>query len=206
MGPEQLENAIDYYEDNAILKSWAIGPVALVAGLIVLFIGLFVFRRAIGPRRVKSSTSDKIKDVDSGEMRRFGEAGGTMDDGSVDSAFYTDSDSDLEETEKERQMRLKRKDKANEQRKFNSNGATYKKRASSKRLSIKKSQRRNSMREERKLLAVSQGSNDTRESIRSSLGDDKDAKLKKGDRHLKRGRSKRKGGENARTYEQSRIV
>jgi len=228
---EQLENAVVYPPDYGILKSWAIGPVAFVAGLIVLLIGIFVFRRAVGPRRVdKFSTSNKTKVVASGEMRRFGEAGGIMDDGSVDSAFYTDSDSDLEETEKERRMRLKRKDKANEQRRFNSNNKALEKRASSRRLSTKKSRRNNNVREERKLLAVSQRSDDTRESIPLSSGDDEDAKMKQGyrdndkksstkrlsssiknkhltsDRHLKRGRSKRKGGDNAKTYEQSRIV
>jgi len=102
-------------EEARLLADWAVGPVAGIAGLIVLLAGFFVFRRALGTRR--AAFSDKTKDVDGEEMRRFGEAGGDMDDGSVDSAFYSgsDSDSDLEETEKERRMRRKRKDKAGEQ-------------------------------------------------------------------------------------------
>jgi len=107
-------------EARSGIDSWAMGPIAAIAGLIILLMGAFVFRRALGPRRVDKYTDGlKTKDVDKEEMRRFGEAGGDMDDGSVDSAFYSESDSDidLEETEKERKMRRKRKMKGNDQRK-----------------------------------------------------------------------------------------
>jgi len=217
--------------NDGILESWAVGPVAFVAGLIVLLIGLFVFRRAIGPRRVdKFSSSNKTEVVASGKMHCFGEVGDNLDDGSVDSAFYTESDSDMEETEKERRMRLKRKENANDQR-FNSKNrvrSQLKNRAPSRKLlpstsSRSKSRRRSSMREERKLLATSQGSDDTRESTSFSLGDEEEAKIKRGrkekllssssrkqrkksDGHLTRGRKRQKGGDNAKAYEESRIL
>merc|ERR1712194_389809 len=114
-----------------------------------------------------------------------------------------------EETEKERRMRLKRKDKANEQR---SDGNTRPRRKNG---SARGKSVRMSVREERKLLAMSQGSDDTRESLSLSMREEEDAKMKKNsrgndrkpsskklssssgkkgdmsDRHLNRGRSKR---------------
>ena len=113
-------------EDAGGLESWAMGPVAAIAGLIVLLVGALVFRRALGPRRApdKYADSRKTLQLDDDEMRRFGEMGGHMDDGSVDSAFYSDQDdgSDLEETERERRMRRKRNEKSSEQRGGRSDG------------------------------------------------------------------------------------
>lgn len=104
-------------ESRGALDAWAVGPVAAVAGLIVLLMGAFVFRRALGPRLADGYRASGTKDVDGDEARRFGEAGGDADDGSVDSIYYSedDTDSDVEETEKERKMRRKKKEKADEQ-------------------------------------------------------------------------------------------
>jgi len=179
-------------EDGSGLDSWAMGPVAGIAGLIVMLMGAFVFRRALGPRRVDkySEARTKTKDIDGGdEMRRFGEAGGAMDDGSVDSAFYSDSDeSDLEETEKERKMRRKRKEKAEEQRSKSGNKSKGSK---------KKSDQDN--KEEYK-LKVSNGSDDT-ESVGkySTSSDEVEKKSKKSS--SRRGRSKTSGGDNAKAAE-----
>ncbi|KAL7536950.1 hypothetical protein ACHAXR_007506 [Thalassiosira sp. AJA248-18] len=114
---KELEKVIYVTEESASrLDSWALGPVAGIAGLIVLLMGAFVFRRALGPRHADMYSDRKTKELEK-ELRCFGEAGGAMDDGSVDSAFYSDDedDSDLEETEKERKMRRKRKEKGEEQ-------------------------------------------------------------------------------------------
>ena len=60
-------------EARSGIDSWAMGP---IAGLIVLLMGAFVFRRALVPRRVdKYSDGRKAKDVDESAMLRFGEAG-----------------------------------------------------------------------------------------------------------------------------------
>mmetsp|Transcript_33334 Transcript_33334/g.80621 ORF Transcript_33334/g.80621 Transcript_33334/m.80621 type:complete len:774 (-) Transcript_33334:271-2592(-) len=165
------------------LKPWAMGPVAGLAGLIVLLAGALVFRRAIGPRRV-DGYSDAIgtKDVDKAEMRRFGEAGGDMDDGSVDSAFY--SDSEEEETEKERKMRRKRKEKAadDDQKGGKGRSSTREARASRKARGGKSSRKVGGARDTDKKLAVSVGSDDTEslgKSDKSSLMNSHDDLLKK---------------------------
>ena len=100
--------SIIYVSEESRFESWAMGPVAAVSGLIALLLGAFVFRRAVGPRRVdkyREGNTTKLLD----EECRFGEAGGHMDDGSVDSAFYSDSDDD--EDEQDKKMRRKRKEK-----------------------------------------------------------------------------------------------
>ena len=78
--------------EGARLRSWAAGPVAGLAGTIALLMGTFVFRRAVGPRRAaKRRSADEIRGlVDAGGER--GAVGGRADDGSVDSAFYSDDD------------------------------------------------------------------------------------------------------------------
>jgi len=106
---------ITYYEEeyDPLFELWAVGPVAAIAGLIVLLVGFLLFRRALRLRRVDKYVDNRTtNDVDGDEKRRFGEEGGADDDGSVDSAFY--SDSEEEETEKERKKRRKRKEKSNE--------------------------------------------------------------------------------------------
>merc|ERR1712194_8466 len=79
-------------------------------------------------------------------------------------------------------------------------------------------------------MDLSQGSDDTRESLSLSMREEEDAKMKKNsrgndrkpsskklssssgkkgdmsDRHLNRGRSKRKGGDNAKAYDESGVV
>ena len=97
---------VTYLASDGGLDSWAVGPVAAIAGLIILLIGAFLFRRALGPRLVYSNvlTQDLSKD----EKRHFGEVD---DDEFVDPEFYSDSDDDLDETEKERKMRRKMKEK-----------------------------------------------------------------------------------------------
>jgi len=90
-------------EDGAI-EGWAMGPVAAIAGLIALLVGAFVFRRAIGRRAAdKYKESNKTKEVDMYETRRFGEG---RDDSSVDSDFYSDD----EEDEKGRKISRKEKE------------------------------------------------------------------------------------------------
>ena len=42
---------VTYYEQEA-LAAWALGPLSAVGGLIALLMGAFVFRRALGPRKV----------------------------------------------------------------------------------------------------------------------------------------------------------
>jgi len=227
-------------ESRSGIDSWAVGPIAAIAGFIILLMGAFVFRRALGPRRVdKYSDALKTKDVDKEEMRRFGEAGGDMDDGSVDSAFYSESDdSDLEETEKERKMRRKRKEKGNDQtrsmraKKRSARALSGKaSRQSSRRLESSRRLQSSSRRLESssrrldttKLVAVSQGSDDTESLGKSSNSSDEvleksrerkraakgrsEKKLssstsseRKLDRQksLRRGRSKRSGGDNSR--------
>jgi hypothetical protein len=108
-----MDTAI-YMNEESRLESWAMGPVAGLSGMIAMLMGVFVFRRALGPRRVDKFRDAKTKEIDVEESRRFGEMGGDMDDGSVDSAFYSDSDDDVEESEKEKKMRRKRKEKASQ--------------------------------------------------------------------------------------------
>mmetsp|Transcript_1786 Transcript_1786/g.3618 ORF Transcript_1786/g.3618 Transcript_1786/m.3618 type:complete len:774 (-) Transcript_1786:263-2584(-) len=220
-------------EDKGGLEPWAMGPVAGIAGLIVLLVGALVFRRALGPRRIVGAADDykdhrnRTKDVDDAETRRFGEAGGAMDDGSVDSAFYSDaSDSDLEETEKERKMRRKRKEKEDEQK---SNRGRKRSGKDKDRDRDRDENKKSSKRKEGR-LAASQNSEMT-ESIESSNDDlerarekkraakertDKKAsssssssKDKKGgesssSKRERRGRSKRSGGDNARAHEEAK--
>ena len=122
--------------ENRGLASWAIGPVAGFAGMIALLMGVFVFRRALGPRYADryeeanktekvdadSTANDmlnlfakdkEVKDKEAKRKARRG-GGGGGDDDSVDSAFYSDSDSDeggeFDEKDKERKMRRKRKE------------------------------------------------------------------------------------------------
>ena len=86
----EVFSGVEYIDEEVArrLDDWAVGPVAGIAGLIVLLAVLFVFRRTLGPRHADSySDARKTKDVDDDEVCRFGEAGGAMDDGSVDSAF-----------------------------------------------------------------------------------------------------------------------
>ena len=100
------DEMIIFANEDRALEGWAMGPVAAIAGLIALLVGAFVFRRAIGPRRVdKYKESNKTKEVDMFETSRFGEGGG--DDSSVDSDFYSDD----EEDEKGRKISRKLKDK-----------------------------------------------------------------------------------------------
>lgn len=174
------------------LEPWAMGPVAGIAGLIVLLIGALVFRRALGPRRVDVySDKRKTKLIDGDEMRCFGEAGGAMDDGSVDSAFYSDDDgSDLEETEKERRMRRKRKEKGYEQRKSGKPSSSVAKEGRKRGGGLPGDKGPRSRKNEQ--LAVSQGSDDT-ESLdkwsKDSSEEDADAKKKRSDRRRKKKRS-----------------
>ena len=208
--------------DDSGLDSWAMGPVAGLTGLIVLLMGVFVFRRALGPRRVdKYEAALKTNKVDKDETRRFGEAGGDMDDGSVDSAFYSDSDdSDLELTEKERKMRRKRKQKEDEQRQKGKSG-TKSSRKSKNRGEAPSSARKSRNSRVEKKLEVSQGSDDTdslEKYSNSSASDDLEKKHAAKERAMarkskassssnnksskssssKRGRSKQSGGDNAR--------
>lgn len=111
--------------ENRGLASWAIGPVAGFAGMIALLMGVFVFRRALGPRYAdkyqEANKTEKV-DIDStakyvlDQMAKDKEAkrksrGGGDDDDSVDSAFYSDADEgEFDETDKERKMRRKKKE------------------------------------------------------------------------------------------------
>ncbi len=162
-------------ESRGQLATWALGPVAGIVGLIVLLIGTLVFRRALGPRRAsdKYFEVNKTKAVDKNETRRFGEAGGEMDDGTVDSAFYSDSDGEIEETEKERKMRRKRKEKSE----LRSSSRKLGRQRSSN--NLRKSGRSASKhrRSLRKSLSISQGSDDTKntEALGSSLESFKDS-------------------------------
>ena len=81
-------------EESRLLQDWTVGPVAGLTGLIVLLAGLFVFRCVLGTRR--AAFSDRTKDVNGDKARRFGEEGCAVDDGSVESTFYSESDSDPE--------------------------------------------------------------------------------------------------------------
>mmetsp|Transcript_16993 Transcript_16993/g.24003 ORF Transcript_16993/g.24003 Transcript_16993/m.24003 type:complete len:740 (+) Transcript_16993:138-2357(+) len=112
--------------ENRGLASWAIGPVAGFAGMIALLMGVFVFRRALGPRYAdkyqEANKTEKV-DIDSTakfvldqiakdkEAKRKSRGGGGDDDDSVDSAFYSDADEgEFDETDKERKMRRKKKE------------------------------------------------------------------------------------------------
>jgi hypothetical protein len=153
-------NPIIYMEGGA-LAGWATGPVAAVSGLIALLMGLFVFRRALGPRKVdKYRQLQKTGLVDIGDERRFGEMGGDIDDGSVDSAFYSSDEeeySDNSTKDKEKKMRAKLRAEAE---KAKSNGKSGKKFA---KMSTKKFSKSS-----KKLLAVKTGSADDTDSIPSS--------------------------------------
>jgi hypothetical protein len=149
---------IIYMEEEA-LAAWATGPVAAVSGLIALLMGLFVFRRALGPRKVdKYRQLQKTGMVDVGDGRRFGEFGGGVDDGSVDSAFYSSDDEDYEDNcgkdkDGEKKMRAKLRAEAEKAK------SGYK---SSKKFGSKK------MRSTKKLLAVKSGAADDTDSVPSS--------------------------------------
>ena len=215
------------------MAPWAMGPVAAITGLIIILMGAFVFRRAIGPRRVDGyiGSKSRTKDIGKDEKRRFGEGGEIRDDGSVDSAFYSDSDEELEETEKERKMRRKRKDKDEEQK-----GGTSSRSARTKKKHEEGKSKGSSRRsKEEAKLAVSQGSDDTEsvgKSSSNSSGDKFDDNEKREHRSSKskperksssgsgrnrdserksksssrKGRSKRSGGDNASKVKHAGIV
>jgi len=225
-------------EDVGGLQSWAMGPVAGIAGLIVLLLGVLVFRRALGPRQVDkySDYLRKTGNISPEEMRQFGEAGGAMDDGSVDSAFYSDSDGDEEETDKERKMRRKRKEKSDDkyQRKNKSSSGAKAAKGGKKKGSSGNKKSRD--KKEVAKLTVSQGSDDTeslgrvsndseevaaeksnrREKKRSpkgrsekksrSLSRRRDADTSEHRRKEKRSRSNRRGGGNAKASEEIELV
>ena len=153
------------YVEQGALATWATGPVAGVSGLIALLMGLFVFRRALGPRKVdKYRQLQKTGLVDIGDERRFGEMGGDIDDGSVDSAFYSsDDDEDFGDNatkDKEKKMRAKLRAEAE---KSKMNGKSEKKFA--------KSSKKFSKMASSKLLTVKSGSADDTDSIPSSNSD-----------------------------------
>ena len=107
------------------LAQWAIGPVAGFAGMIALLMGVFVFRRALGPRYAdkyeEANKTEKV-DADSAAIEILDQIakdkaakrksrGGGNDDDSVDSAFYSDADeAEYDEIDKERKMRRKKKE------------------------------------------------------------------------------------------------
>jgi hypothetical protein len=113
--------------ENRGLASWAIGPVAGFAGMIALLMGVFVFRRALGPRYAdkyqEASKTEKVdvdttakamldmvdKDKEAKRKMRGSGGGGGDDDDSIDSAFYSDSD-EGEFDDEEGKMRRKRKE------------------------------------------------------------------------------------------------
>mmetsp|Transcript_9352 Transcript_9352/g.13912 ORF Transcript_9352/g.13912 Transcript_9352/m.13912 type:complete len:722 (+) Transcript_9352:128-2293(+) len=113
-------------ENRGGLASWAIGPVAGFAGMIALLMGVFVFRRALGPRYAdkyqEANKTEKVEDDSTAnamldliakdkEAKRKSRGGGGDDDDSVDSAFYSDADeAEFDETDKERKMRRKKKE------------------------------------------------------------------------------------------------
>lgn len=118
-------------ENRGGLASWAIGPVAGFAGMIALLMGVFVFRRALGPRYAdkyqEANKTEKVdidptakfvldqiakdKEVKDKEAKRKSRGGGGDDDDSVDSAFYSDADEgEFDETDKERKMRRKKRE------------------------------------------------------------------------------------------------
>jgi hypothetical protein len=185
------------YVEQGALATWATGPVAGVSGLIALLMGLFVFRRALGPRKVdKYRQLQKTGLVDIGDERRFGEMGGDIDDGSVDSAFYSSDDEedfgDNATKDKEKKMRAKLraeaekskmngksdKDKEKKMRaklraeaeKSNTNGKSDKKFA--------KSSKKFSKMASSKLLSVKSGSADDTDSIPSSNSGKGEKKLR----------------------------
>lgn len=225
-------------EDVGGLQSWAMGPVAGIAGLIVLLLGVLVFRRALGPRQVDkySDYLRKTGNLDSEEMRQFGEAGGAMDDGSVDSAFYSDSDGDEEETDKERKMRRKRKEKSDVQYQRKNKSSSGAKAAKGGKKKGSSGNKKSRDKKEVVKLTVSQGSDDTdslgrisndseevaaeksnrREKKRSPKGRSekksrsssrrRDADTSEHRRKEKRSRSNRRGGGNAKASEEVELV
>jgi hypothetical protein len=154
------------YEENeeARLQSWAMGPLAAVTGLITVLMGVFIFRRAFGPRKVDHyRMSMKTRNIDSCEQRRFGEMGGDLDDGSVDSAFYSDADEDdFKEgvTPKDKERRMRRKLREAERRTSKGAGKSSRKfrKSTSKLVAMAKSSRN---------VAVKSGSADETDSVPS---------------------------------------
>ncbi|EJK56731.1 hypothetical protein THAOC_23329, partial [Thalassiosira oceanica] len=243
-------------EDGAI-EGWAMGPVAAIAGLIALLVGAFVFRRAIGRRAAdKYKESNKTKEVDMYETRRFGEG---RDDSSVDSDFYSDD----EEDEKGRKISRKEKEdmaakgrwKGSSRRDFKkeSSRRDFKKESSRRDLdrrssasalrasltkgsrSLRKSKQstdgmppedklsKRKNRASRAKLATSEKSDDTDSLDKGSISsDEKDEQLKRSEKRkkrrskmnvdgserksksdMRRGRSSRAGGDNAKLFEDS---
>ncbi|KAL7466002.1 hypothetical protein ACHAXS_007637 [Conticribra weissflogii] len=112
-------DSIVYVNDDARLESWAMGPVAALAGMIALLAGAFVFRRAMGPRRLdKYEAANRTKKVDVDGRRRFGEAAGPADDGSVDSAFYSEDDGFSDDDKKRNRRKHKDLQKGRSARNF----------------------------------------------------------------------------------------
>jgi hypothetical protein len=163
------------YMEEEILESWALGPVAAVSGMIALLMGVFVFRRALGPRK-----SDKYRKlmktgmVDCGE-RRFGEMGGNMDDGSVDSAFYSESDEENDGKGKDHEKRMRAKLRA-EREKAKLAGKSSKKFMSTRKLNIGKSSKKMDA-EKQKTAAEKQMLADEKQklAIRSGSAEDTDS-------------------------------
>ncbi len=110
------------------LESWARGPVAAMTCFIVMLLCVLLFRRALGRRRTSAVDTHDEKD-----KKRHVAGGGRMggikllfdkragrdvaDDGSVDSAFYSDQDEDDDDVDgldgkakKEGKVRRKKKD------------------------------------------------------------------------------------------------
>jgi hypothetical protein len=170
-------------ENRGGLAPWAIGPVAGFTGLIALLMGVFVFRRALGPRYAdKYQESNKTAAVDKDdkansmlnlmakdkEAKRKARRGGGGDDDSVDSAFYSDADED-EYDENDKERRRKRKEK--EQR----DGGSGRRKSSRKstKLTASMKQLNQSLTKKTKTaenLSASQGSDDTDERTSSEEG------------------------------------
>jgi hypothetical protein len=162
---------IIYMEEQA-LAVWATGPVAAVSGLIALLMGLFVFRRALGPRKVdKYRQLQKTGMVDVGDGRRFGEFGGDFDDGSVDSAFYSSDEEDFDDNckDKDREKKMRAKLRAEAEKAKSGDHKSSKRFGKSSKKFSKSS---------KKLLAVKSGAADDTDSVPSSTSA-KDMEMKR---------------------------
>ena len=198
--------------ENRGLASWAIGPVAGFAGMIALLMGVFVFRRALGPRYAdKYQESNKTAAVDKDdkansmlnliakdkEAKRKARRGGGGDDDSVDSAFYSDADED-EYDENDKERRRKRKEK--EQR----DGGSGRRKSSRKstKLTASMKQLNQSLTKKTKTaekLSASQGSDDTDDRTSSEEGGSRSPQRRSSSsankkRSSKSGKSRSEGG------------
>ena len=199
-------------ENRGGLAPWAIGPVAGFTGLIALLMGVFVFRRALGPRYAdKYQESNKTAAVDKDdkansmlnlmakdkEAKRKARRGGGGDDDSVDSAFYSDADED-EYDENDKERRRKRKEK--EQR----DGGSGRRKSSRKstKLTASMKQLNQSLTKKTKTaekLSASQGSDDTDERTSSEEGGSRSPNRRSSSsankkRSSKSGKSRSEGG------------